>query len=95
MVRSESRTLEGLIKMVAMRRVDVAIIDELTARWVIKSSRLNLPPMYFSKKRYDPVGYRLKLTPVKDWADFNQRLGKALGGLRASEQVSQVVQRYR
>lgn len=93
--RSESATLEGLLKMVAMNRVDAAVIDERTARWTIRLEKLETTQFHFTGQRYDPVLYRLMLSPTRDWSQFNRKLDKSLKKLRDSGEMQAIFRRYR
>lgn len=93
--RSESATLTGLMKMIAMRRVSAAVIDERTARWVIRREQMNLENYHFTGLQYDPVPYRLMLSPGRDWNRFNRELEQALDRLRESGELEKIFNRYR
>jgi len=82
--------------LLKLGRADAAIMDEFTARWLIKTSgqykvdEFHIPPIDGTR-----VGYRLMFSKLRDWGPFIHSFDKRIAEMRKRGDIDRILRSYR
>ena len=82
--------------LVGLGRADAAIMDEFTARWLIKTTdKYNADQYHIAPIDGARVGYRLMFNKMRDWGPFINSFNKRIAALRANGDIERILDLYR
>jgi len=94
--RVDMRTPEKLLQLVHMGRVDGAIMDLFTARWLIRQSPDYGPKDFFMDETpLSTVGYRLMFNKNADWRGFIKRFDAKIETMKTEGRIQAIIDGYR
>lgn len=88
--------VEKLLLLVHMKRVDGAIIDLFTARWLIQQNPDYSPEdFHITTPALSTVGYRLMFNRNMDWDPFIERFDAQIARMLAAGRIDAIIDNYR
>ena len=92
---SRANRISSLLKMVDRNRVDLGVIDENVAKWVMREQNLNFdPPLYFATPGFDEVEYRI-IFASREWEPFVRNFNESLAKLKMNDGLKKILNKYR
>ncbi len=81
--RIDTRSFDTLLKLVALKRVTAGVLDHHVGRWTMRQSAGGYQPgaLAFSENGFESIGYKVRLTPTRNWVTFLKQFNSALGGV--------------
>ncbi|MBT4020315.1 MAG: transporter substrate-binding domain-containing protein [Alphaproteobacteria bacterium] len=91
----KANKFENLLRMVERKHVDLGIIDQNVAKWIIRKEGLKFSaPLRFVSPGFDEVQYRVILLSKK-WLPQVDAFNEALAKLKHSERWQEILNQYR
>lgn len=94
--RVDVRDAEKLLLLVHKGRVDGAVIDLFTARWLIRQNPEYSPDdFHITTPTLSTVGYRLMFNGNLNWEPFIKRFDAEVARMRDNGRIKAIINRYR
>ena len=82
--------------LVKLGRADAAVMDEFTARWLIKTSeQYDASKFHISTIEGAQVGYRLMFNKIRDWGPFIHSFDERIAEMRKNGDIDRILDNYR
>jgi len=95
--RYDTRSFESILKLVAKKRAAAGILDQYVGNWTLQNKEIDIKidDLAFSETGFDPVGFRVRFTPSKDWAPFLEKFNTELEKFKKTETYQKILIRYK
>ena len=90
--RMDTLNEESMLGMLAKKRANAAVVNELTGRWLIKQNQQWQDRFVISENDVDSVGYRIMFS--KKWAFFIPIFNEELSRLKAQGRLAEIIAKY-
>ncbi len=94
-IREDAPRNSFMLKKVALKRTDAAIVNKFNAQWMIKNDpELQEGTFSFSKNNIGKAGYRFMFTSKHDWVPFVHFINQELARMKKNRRLEKIIAKY-